>query len=545
MENSEQILEKREKKILSWIKNRYNFAFLSLIVFTILFRIYYFILTKNQPLWWDEAEYMNLARRFAFGDYYWIDPARQILFSLITSIFMRISDSEFLPRLFLMIISISSIIGVYYLGKEIYDKKVGLIAGLFMSVFYMNMFFTFRLINDVSSMAFFTFSALFFYKYFKTGSKKMLYIASILIAIGTLFKLTTASLLFVVLIYILFTEKLKFLKKKEIWVAALLFILILSPYIIWGYFEYHGFVIFKAQETITSVTAQPLYVTGPGVLMGYVKMLPWYLFSVNTQFYWYLSSILVFGLIIFYSYRLILGFDILIKGENEKILELRTDFYLILLLIVPFVLVSYLISHNEDRYILNSFPVLFIIFGIFISKTYDYFDKKKLKVIGIIVVILIISIFCYLQINQTDSTIKGKVNSYAEVRDLGSWLRDNTNSSDAVISSSAFQIRYYSRRDVSLFPPTLGEFEKIILEKHPKYYMISKFEGNPEYFNERDPESAKKSYQVVNNFKLVRAYYTDAQQTDWIIKIYEIPENFNPKETFSIKPIINSTNSSK
>ena len=539
---TEEIFEKREKKIINWFKNKYNLGLFSLIVFTVLFRIYYFVLTQNQPLWWDEADYMNLARSFAFGPHYWIDPARQILFSLITALFMRISDTEFLPRLFLMIMSIGSIVGVYLLGKEMYDKKVGLIAGLFMSVFYMNMFFTFRLINDVSSLTFFAFSAFFFYKYFKTNSKKMLYIASILIGIGTLFKLTTASLLFVVLIYLLVTQKLKFLKKKEIWIAALIFILILAPYIIWGYFEYHGFVILKAQETITSASPIPLYVSGPGVLWSYINMLPWYLFSVNTQFYWYLSLLLVFGLVILFAYKLVIGFDVLLKEGNEKTSELRRDFYLILLLLVSFILVSYLISHNEDRYIMNSFPALFIIFGVFLMKAYNYLNNKKMKTIGIVLVIVILAFFCYLQIKQSDSTITGRITSYQEIKDLGIWMGQNTNSSDTLISSSAFQIQYYSKRQTFIFKENLSELEDIINEYHPKYYMVSQFEGNPSYADEKTPETAQKSYQIVNNFKLVRAYYSDAQQTNWVIKVYEIPRSFvATKGMPQVSEIINSS----
>jgi hypothetical protein len=544
---TEQILEKREKKITNWLKNKYNFAFLALIVFAILFRIYYFLLTKNQPIWWDEAEYMNLARRFAFGSYYMVDPARQVLFSFITSIFFRISNTELLPRLFLVVLSVASIFGVYYLGKEMYDKKVGLIAGLFMSVFYMNMFFTYRLINDVPSLAFFTFSAYFFYKYFKTNSKKMLYLASIMIGIGTLFKLTTASLLFVVLIYLLVTEKLRFLKKKEIWIAALIFIVILLPYIIWGYFEYHGFVILKAQETIVNLTPnQNILATWPGVMGSYINTLPWYLFSSTTPLYWFISLVIVFGLIILTMYKFVIGFDILLKQDKEKTIELSRSFYLILLLLVHFILVSLLITHNEDRYILNSFPALFIIFGIFIMKGYDYFDKKKLKTIGIILVIVLIGIFCYLQIKQSDSTIKNKISSYGEVRDTANWLKDNTNSTDVIISSSAYQVRYYSMRDTYLFPPTEEEFKKMILEKHPKYFMVSVFEGQPDYADEKTPANAIKSFQRINNLTLVRAYFTDASQTQWFIKVYQFPNNFIPKITTpQVSQNINPINSSK
>jgi len=49
------ILEKRIGEVVRWIKNPYNFAFVAILAFTIILRLYYFSLTKNQPLWWDEA----------------------------------------------------------------------------------------------------------------------------------------------------------------------------------------------------------------------------------------------------------------------------------------------------------------------------------------------------------------------------------------------------------------------------------------------------------------------------------------------------------
>jgi hypothetical protein len=35
------------------------------ILFAVLIRLYYFLLTKSQPLWWDESEYMSQAKAFA------------------------------------------------------------------------------------------------------------------------------------------------------------------------------------------------------------------------------------------------------------------------------------------------------------------------------------------------------------------------------------------------------------------------------------------------------------------------------------------------
>ena len=225
MEDS-QIIEKRSEKIKSWFKNPYNLAFFLIILFAIAIRLYFFILVKNQPIWWDESEFLNMAKSWASGvEYLRYDSVRPVLFSLIVALFFKISLTEFLPRVFVLVFSVTSVIGAYYLGKELYNEKIGLLSSFFASVFYLNLFFTYRLLMDMPALAFFTFGTLFFYKYFKYKYNTFLYLASFLMSIGTLFKQNTAFILAAIFLYVLTIEKLKFLKKKEIWIAALIFVL--------------------------------------------------------------------------------------------------------------------------------------------------------------------------------------------------------------------------------------------------------------------------------------------------------------------------------
>ena len=121
MEDLDNIIEKRKEKTLNWAKNPYNFTLILILLFTIIIRLYYFILIKGQALWWDEAEYMLVAKSFsgiAQHVNYTFDPVRQVLNPFLMSLSFRIiGASEFLPRVFLLILSIASVLGMYYLGK--------------------------------------------------------------------------------------------------------------------------------------------------------------------------------------------------------------------------------------------------------------------------------------------------------------------------------------------------------------------------------------------------------------------------------------------
>ena len=153
-----------KEKIINWIKQ--NWVLIGIITFALVIRIYYFVITQGQVLWWDEAEYLNMATMWAFGEEYIFGPVRQILFPLITAMFLKILNSELFPILFILGLSMASVVGMYFFGKIMYGKKEGLVASFLMAVFYLNLFFSYRLLVDLASFTFFIFSCALFYNYF-------------------------------------------------------------------------------------------------------------------------------------------------------------------------------------------------------------------------------------------------------------------------------------------------------------------------------------------------------------------------------------------
>ena len=61
---NEEILDKNNK-YEKWMRDPHNLLFALLIIFTIGIRLYYFSMTANQPIWWDEGDYLALAKEFA------------------------------------------------------------------------------------------------------------------------------------------------------------------------------------------------------------------------------------------------------------------------------------------------------------------------------------------------------------------------------------------------------------------------------------------------------------------------------------------------
>ena len=480
-----------KEKIFNWMKR--NYLFVGIILFAIIIRIYYFILTNGQVLWWDEAEYLNIAKRWAFGTDYAFGPVRPILFSAITAVFLKITSTEFLPRFFILILSVSSVIGIYYLGKELYEKNVGLIAAFIMSIFYLNLFFTYRLLVDLPSLTFFILSSLFFYKYFKYNSNKMLYIASVLVAVGTLFKLSTGFLLVSCFFYLIITERFKIIFKKELWIAALIFISVMLPYLIWGYFEFGGFVLAQASAHVSPET----YFSGLTILKNYLFLFP-------TYFSW---PILIFSLIGFFMfYKVFLYYDSLAKGD----VKLRRDLFVLLIFVIPFILVSSLINHNENRYIITVFPSIMIMASSFIILSYKWISKHS-KIFAVILIILILGSSAMFQLQSADSLIKNKIETYTQVKEAGEWLKQNSNPEDIIATKSQPQIRFYSDRKTIGLPKTEEEFESS-LSPDVKFFMVSIFEAHPEWAF---------SYSDRNNLSFVQVYIMKDETP--VLIIYKFP----------------------
>jgi len=489
--------------IKKWFKDYHNIILVAIILFALIIRLYYFVPTLNQPLWWDEAEYTSMAKAWAFNSDYTFIPVRPVLLSLLIAFFFKLSYSEFLPRLLILFLSLISIPGMYYLGKEFYNKKIGLLSSFLMSVFWLNLFFSFRLLVDLPSLTFFIFSALFFYRYLKNNSNRDLYIGAVIIALGTLFRLSTGIFLICFLVYLIFTQKLSFLKKKELWIAGIIFLLVLSPYLIWGYSKFDGFVVKQAMDW--NAPENNSFGNVWWNAKSYFSLFPSYLS-------WPLLLLFLIGLASFY--KIIVGIDLIFKGRGGG---LNKQLFLILLFFLPILFTSISFYHHiENRYIITAFPAIFIIASNIIFKFYNYMIKHKQKTLAIIIIILFLGYFAYTQLKHSDSLIKSKIDSYGDVKRAGEWIDQNLDKSSVIITKSWPQIMYYSNRKVMKIPDDKQEFTKQIKNLTNAYFILSIFEPH---------EKWTINYPQEENLSIVHVFFLDSQKTQPSLIIYNMPSS--------------------
>src|SRR3989344_7466287 len=95
------IIGQRKKGIknffFGWVKDNYDKAFIGVLILAFVIRIAVFFITKNQPMWFDEAEYLSTAKYWAGMASHMTDVwyyRRGFFWPLFTSLFFRVGFGE-------------------------------------------------------------------------------------------------------------------------------------------------------------------------------------------------------------------------------------------------------------------------------------------------------------------------------------------------------------------------------------------------------------------------------------------------------------------
>ena len=125
-----------KEKTKKFLEDNQNKLLVLLISFAMIIRLYYFFKVGAQPIWWDEGDYLALAKGLLLhwqNQEWWahFSGIRPLLLPLIWALFFKLGFSELIIRFFTLLIpSIITVYLTYAIGKDLYNKKVGLISGL-------------------------------------------------------------------------------------------------------------------------------------------------------------------------------------------------------------------------------------------------------------------------------------------------------------------------------------------------------------------------------------------------------------------------------
>src|SRR5690606_13942528 len=113
--NQEKSFLKGAKKLML---RKDNLVIALIVIFALGIRVFFFVETFDQPLWWDEAEYLSTAKHWAFDVPYNVNPQRPPLFSLISALTFAGGFGEgFIKFFYVLLPSIFLVFAVYLLGR--------------------------------------------------------------------------------------------------------------------------------------------------------------------------------------------------------------------------------------------------------------------------------------------------------------------------------------------------------------------------------------------------------------------------------------------
>jgi len=520
------LLEERKEKIKSWFKDRYNILFLVILLAAFIIRLYFFIQTYNQPVWWDEGEYLSMAKSFAQGIPFNFNAQRPPLFPALVAALFLFNASEAVVRFLLALLpSLGLVIVTYYLVKSLYNEKTALIASSLLAFYWDILFNTTRFHTDNLALLFGLLSIFIFWRYYvKERKPKIIWLSGVFLALGFMTRPSTALIGAPLFIYLLLTENYKLVLKKELWLILIGFLIALAPLVIWNLDRFG-----------TPIAQTAGYVTPASLEQKSQYPITWNLFTIfpitlmpNNSYIGLILFILFFiGLATFLN--LMLGFDLVLKNKNK---ELNQDLLIILLFIIPFLyflLIERPIYGFEPRWLLISVFSIFLI----TSKGFISLEEilsKHLKAFSIALIILLLILSITPQIIHANLIINEKKTSYQQVKDAALWLKSHSTPSEVIYTQSPTQTTYYADRYSKGVPGTYEEFTTQQSQDKSRFLTVSVFEKHPDWaytYPQQHPEE----------FAPVQAYMLSEQQPALVIYQY------TPKPTSS--PTLENQSGSK
>lgn len=456
-------IKNRIEKIKDWFKDPYNLGIFLIMLAALAIRIYYWDYTAGQTIWWDEGEYMSAAKHWIYDIDYELNPQRPPLFQALAALIMLAGIGEQIMKLLLVVIPSTFLVYcIYLLGKEMFDKKIGLIAALLSSVSWTFVFWSARIQPDFFSMAFQVLAVFFMWKHWKNENLRFVLLSGFFAALGFYFKVSALLVPMIFIVFIFMKEGLSAIKNKYNYYFSLAFLATLLPYFIWSFINFGNPFAFR-KGYVDAPTDFPI---------------GWY----NIKFYYILTEGIVFALFIFgvlLALKFLLYSDILIK-DRKKFFD--ANIFSILALVFISLFYIFYMRNTDDRWVFLWMPFIFFLTGKASMFIYNYL-KKYNKGFSILIIIAILGFAAYSQMNHADSLIEVKKDSYAPVKSAGLLIGEVSEPGDLVLTQSHTQTIYYSNRACEAISYYQNEtsFIKALKEKKPRFVEFSLFEYHPSW----------------------------------------------------------------
>lgn len=513
-DEKELVNEVRKEKIKNWFNDPYNLLLVGIILFAVILRIYWFFKIGNQPLWWDEANYMDYARTL-LGASYWkemfisIDAIRPIAFPLMILVFTIFGLGESSLRIFTVICSIIAIPFLYYLGRLLLDKKSAIIACFALSIFWSFSFYSFRLLVDIQLTLIWIIALyLFFNAYINDKSYKSFIFAGFFMGLAFLTKYSSFILIALISIYLLLNEKASIFKNKKIIIYYIAALITVIPLFIFQSVVYHHPIAF---------IFQPLSVQANQMHTFFQSLIDQIIFCIK-----------IIGMPLWIPFIIGLGLSILyillvIDKSHIKGTVQNKHLFILFWLVLSFLFFGKINygPYMEERYYFIFYPAIFLLAGYGLSSVFDYLKKFSKYLPFLLIGVLLFS--AYQNIVHANQIIIDKKDSFIQLKLAGEWIKMHTSPEDKImLIEEQAEVSYYSERNFMMISKkNVSDFRDNINQYKPKYIFLSF------YYSLGIPENQPLVQFILSDntlFKPVQSYgpYINQEQTLPLGIIFEV-----------------------
>ena len=482
-----------------WFADNYNKFFVVILLSALIVRLFVFIKTMNQPVWWDAADYLSAAIRWAGVNPNLIDMwyyRRGLFWPLFESLFFITGLGEIGIRISLVIFSTGIVAVSYFLIRDMFDKKIAILVSIGLTFSWVFMFFTGRPLNNLPACFFLLTSVFFFWKgYVLKDGNKFIYLFGFFFAITCLTRMQYLTSAFPLILFVFIKERHRFLLNKHLWIAVGIFALMFIPqfYMHWQHF---GNPVADLSKYYLGIGESQLGEVGVKLaktsdLFLYFNNIP-YILDANQKGYYPLFTfspiyfLFILGFFLFF-FDTSIGLDRIFKD-----IEIQKKLFVFFWIVISFLFLGYIAPHLEQRYAMDTLPFLFLIavypYKIIERYLINFFSMKPRNAFLLICFLLFLLLIPNIMFGN--NLIEGKKTSYLEVKQAGLWIKQNSNPNDIVISDSLPQITYYSER--STYPFNLAprrdmerknesDLLEFINSNKPKFMTLTAFERQDDW----------------------------------------------------------------
>jgi 4-amino-4-deoxy-L-arabinose transferase-like glycosyltransferase len=490
-------------KILFFLKE--NWILLAILIMTLVIRIFFFIETNNQAVWWDESSYLSAGLHYSNGIPFMIEEIRPPLYQYMIAGLILIDCTDRMIILLLTLIpSVLLVYFIYLLVKEMLNETSGLIAAAFAAVSWNFIFWSNRAQPDFISLCLQVLAVYYFWKMLKVEEDptnnnkryKLAAMAAMFAALGFYFKISALLVPLSLAVFVLIKDRFVAFKKSEYWIYLLSYVACFIPYCVWSYISFGNMLPFVSPYSTNVAASMPL---------GWGALLFFNVFGLNVMFWTFLMGMVLCLKILLYG-------DLILKNKSYAF-----DYRLLVIVLVGVVLSFYIfyIKQVEDRWVFLLLPIMCLLCASVLYKVYDMLSLRNLKWVGVLLILVILSVNAYEQVKYAGSIIDNKKDSYSPVKDAAEWMKANSGPTEIIMSISYPQTVWYSKRHVETYSIWNETYlTQYIDSNHPKFLTISIYEPHPSWI-----------YAYIENntrFVPVMGYFQDVQKTKPSLIIYKI-----------------------